>query len=193
MSEKRFCSNCGQEVDIGDEFCFNCGSTIKKTNKSKKTKKTSSFNGKGNANDLNKNFDQFKDRLTERYNKNKKSIHIGVIALCLLLIVSVVAISLYDPYKEVGKDFLEDPVEGEKVQFEAVYVGETSYFMGGNHQVMKANDTYFYVRGIYLSSDDFGHRFLLKGTWDRTVTKHPFNGKDLYARWFFVEKYECLD
>ena len=38
MKKKKFCSNCGEELDEDDKFCDSCGTAVKKKNKSKKEK-----------------------------------------------------------------------------------------------------------------------------------------------------------
>ena len=46
---KKFCTNCGQELDSNASFCINCGKKVEGDNKSKETSKTVNNNTNTNG------------------------------------------------------------------------------------------------------------------------------------------------
>ena len=190
----KFCSQCGEKIDAKAEICPNCGVRLMNP----------FSNSAGNA--LNKS----KTRTNEFFKKYVTLTNIIIIVLVIIIIGLLMAapdmIEQATPYKEVDSSYISNPVPGEKVQFDAIYVGTTSWDTGGylfyyntitNNDIVKVGDEYVIIQGDCLSHDLYGNegkKIHLEGRFAGSdKSKEPTDSGYIYGRWFGADKIEIVN
>lgn len=189
----KFCSNCGEKISYNAEICPKCGVRLLNplTNSAKDT--------------VNKSFSKAGD-LAKKYLTAKNIFIVFLIIVILFLITNAPAIiDELTPYKHVDSSYIANPVPGEKVQFDGVYVGSTSWSSGfyfyysyiTNNDVVKVGNEYVIIQGDYLSHNLYGHEgktVHLEGRFAQGgKSKEPMDNKYIYGRWFGADTIELVN
>lgn len=182
-NKNKFCTKCGAELDYDDLFCAECGAKVKSSNNH-------------NSNPTKKTDNKSKNKFQEIF-ENKKAITL-ILIIISLLIVSYFAVNIaLNNYKEVDSGYLANPIAGEKVQFQAVYLGTTSWNIPTvpEYDIVKVDDQYFILTGY---NDELygqeGHTVLLKGSFmGDEISTEPMSFGNIKGRWFVPQEIEILD
>ncbi|MDO5859875.1 zinc ribbon domain-containing protein [Methanobrevibacter sp.] len=219
----RYCSNCGEKIDLNNEFCSSCGFKVR--DEIKKTRYCSSCGEKIDFNAeicpkcgvrvqyplVNSAREKIKRNANKADNFLVKYVtyrNVLIILLVFIIIGLVVAapsiINYLTPYKEVGSDYIADPVAGEKVQFDGEYMGHTSWGGGylfylsiTNNDIVKVGDQYVIIQGDYLSHDLYGKEgktIHLEGRFaEGGLSKQRFGDGYIEGHWFGAHTIEIVN
>ena len=125
-----------------------------------------------------------------------------VIFILLLIASSPLVSHQLTPYKTVDESYIDNPNYNEKVQFEATYMGITSwaddninYYMPPiEYDVLKVGSHYIVLEDDYSNHNLYGNESChvhLEGVFNTTeVTFQPFNDTMIEAHVFSAEKIE---
>lgn len=184
----KFCKYCGKKINADAEICPECGIRIVNPLRSN-TKKT-----------VNSISDSLLRFLKSKYFK----ILILAVFVLILAINTPKIIDSITPYKDVGSNYISNPVPFEKVRFSGEYMGETFSASGGlfmimsstSYSVVKVDDQYVILRdnnlGI-IGNAKVGDTIQLEGRFSKGgKTTQPFNGNSVSGYFFAPESYKII-
>ncbi|MBE6496236.1 MAG: zinc ribbon domain-containing protein [Methanobrevibacter thaueri] len=189
----KFCSHCGEKIDANAEICPNCGVRL--------LNPIANSAGKALTQGVAKT-----DDFIHKYVTARNIIIIFLILIIIGLVVSAPSIiEQLTPYKQVDESYISNPVAGEKVQFDAEYVGPTTwgggyyYFVYSyitNNDIVRVGDEYVILQGDYLDHDLYGNEgktVHLEGRFaNGGKSKEPLGDDYIYGHWFGAESIEII-
>lgn len=189
----KFCSNCGEKIAFNAEICPKCGVRLLNplTNSAKEAVNKTLTNA---------------ESFTTKYVTARNIIIVILIFIIFALIISApTIIENLTPYKEVDSSYIANPVPGEKVQFDGIYMGTTSWSGGyyfyynpiTNNDIVKVGDEYVIIQGDYLNHDLYGNEgktVHLEGRFGgNDKSKEPFGNDYIYGYWFGADSIEIVN
>ena len=191
-NKTKFCSNCGEKISFNAEICPKCG--VRLLNPLSNSAKDAVDKGLTKA-----------DSFMKKYVTARNILIVVLIVIIISLIMAAPSIiDALTPYKQVDSSYIANPVPGEKVQFDGVYYGSTSWGGGfyffyspiTNNDIVKVGNEYVIIQGDYLGHDLYGHEgetVHLEGRFAQGgKSKEPVNNDYIYGHWFGADTIELV-
>lgn len=191
-NKTKFCSACGEKIDFNAEICPKCGVRL--------------LNPLTNS--LNDTFDKATRKTEDFREKYVTARNITIVFLIFIIFALIAATPLIleavTPYEEVDESYIANPVPGEKVQFDGVYVGHTTWSAGSyfyspitDNDVVRVGSHYVIIQGDYLNNDLYGHEgrtVHLEGRFAPSEkSKEPLEDMYIYGYWFGADSIEIVE